>query len=377
MVPPIAKIDDQPNNQPDEKPEPGVGRQAEHQQRRSSNAEHRQPRRSRCTERALRKLLRTVQMQHCAADQQKGEQGADTYHLAEQAYRQASSQEGNGDTDLCLAEKRRAEPWMKRAEERRQQTVLGNRIEDTRCPNSSTKMTVVNPASAANFTRMDSQQIPVTSTATATGTPNRWYGTMPVTSAISIYSIVHTTSEPRMPIGMCCCGRLASCAAVETASKPVYAKNTTDDPRKTPAPAEFAELAGIRRNERLPVRTLHVDRANHCDDGNDEQLERHHHIVDASRSPGAEHQQSGQHTDDEHRRQIDDPDNRAAIRKLDRLGGGLRPLCGAVYAKAAKQTYGVSGPADSEGCGARAVFEDEIPPMIQAKFSSIVAYLYV
>jgi hypothetical protein len=54
-------------------------------------------------------------------------------------------------------------------------------------PNSRTKITVVNPASAAHFTRMDSHVMPVWSIATATGsaTPSFWYGTMPViTSAI-------------------------------------------------------------------------------------------------------------------------------------------------------------------------------------------------
>src|SRR5258707_14467708 len=48
------------------------------------------------------------------------------------------------------------------------------------------------------------------------------------------YRIVQITSDPRMPIGMSRCGSLASCAAVETASKPMKAKNTTEAPRTTP-----------------------------------------------------------------------------------------------------------------------------------------------
>src|SRR6476660_174728 len=39
--------------------------------------------------------------------------------------------------------------------------------------------------------------------------------------------MVQTISEPRMPIGMSRFGFLASCAAVDTASKPMNAKNTT------------------------------------------------------------------------------------------------------------------------------------------------------
>ena len=43
-----------------------------------------------------------------------------------------------------------------------------------------------------------------------------------------------------MPTGMSRCGFRASCAAVLTASKPMYAKNTTAAPVMTPAPAEGA-----------------------------------------------------------------------------------------------------------------------------------------
>src|SRR3954447_2674479 len=49
-----------------------------------------------------------------------------------------------------------------------------------------------------------------------------------------MYSSVHKNSEPRMPIGMSFCGFLASCAAVETASNPMYAKNTTPAARAIP-----------------------------------------------------------------------------------------------------------------------------------------------
>ena len=49
---------------------------------------------------------------------------------------------------------------------------------------------------------------------------------MPVrTPATKMYSAVQTTSETMMPIGKSRCGFLASCAVVETASKPMYAKN--------------------------------------------------------------------------------------------------------------------------------------------------------
>ena len=40
-------------------------------------------------------------------------------------------------------------------------------------------------------------------------------------SETAIYRMVHTTSDPRMPIGISRCGLRASCAAVDTASKPM------------------------------------------------------------------------------------------------------------------------------------------------------------
>src|SRR5690242_1627976 len=49
-----------------------------------------------------------------------------------------------------------------------------------------------------------------------------------------MYKIVQTVSDPRIPIGMSFCGFLASCAAVDTASNPIYAKKTTLAPRSTP-----------------------------------------------------------------------------------------------------------------------------------------------
>ncbi len=49
-----------------------------------------------------------------------------------------------------------------------------------------------------------------------------------------MYSTVQSASDPSMPIGRSRCGFFASCAAVETASNPMYAKNITAAPRSTP-----------------------------------------------------------------------------------------------------------------------------------------------
>src|SRR2546422_1041648 len=49
-----------------------------------------------------------------------------------------------------------------------------------------------------------------------------------------MYSNVQMSSDPMMPIGMSRCGFFASCAAVLTASNPMYAKKTIAAPVKTP-----------------------------------------------------------------------------------------------------------------------------------------------
>ena len=49
-----------------------------------------------------------------------------------------------------------------------------------------------------------------------------------------MYRIVQTTSDPRIPIGISRCGFFASCAAVDTASKPIYAKKIDAAPAAMP-----------------------------------------------------------------------------------------------------------------------------------------------
>src|SRR5512135_2912536 len=72
-------------------------------------------------------------------------------------------------------------------------------------------------------------------TATGSATLSVVYLTTPVmTSATRMYSTVQITNEPRMPIGISRWGLRDSCAAVETASNPRYAKKTTAAPLTTP-----------------------------------------------------------------------------------------------------------------------------------------------
>src|SRR2546423_1976392 len=64
-----------------------------------------------------------------------------------------------------------------------------------------------------------------------------------------MYSTVQISSEPMMPIGISFCGFFASCAAVLTASNPMYAKKTRPAPAVTPVQPKAPRspvLAGMK-----------------------------------------------------------------------------------------------------------------------------------
>src|SRR5262245_59848235 len=116
------------------------------------------------------------------------------------------------------------------------------------CPSIITTMVELKPAIAPNLTRKGMMLISpdsedpearwlAASTAIAIGaaTPSSLYRTSPTrTPETRMYSTVEMASEPRIPIGMSFCGFFASWAAVETASKPIYAKKITAAPRIIP-----------------------------------------------------------------------------------------------------------------------------------------------
>ena len=63
-----------------------------------------------------------------------------------------------------------------------------------------------------------------------------------------MYRTVQTASEAMMPIGRSRCGLRASSAAVETASKPIYAKKISDAPFITPLKPngmKLSQFAGL------------------------------------------------------------------------------------------------------------------------------------
>ena len=111
-------------------------------------------------------------------------------------------------------------------------------------PINITKITEENPARMATVTEVANHSYPFiySEIAYATdasfplaGSTKSVHGATPVnTCPNKMYKIVHTTNEPKIPIGISRFGFLASCAAVETASKPMKAKNTMAAPPNTP-----------------------------------------------------------------------------------------------------------------------------------------------
>ena len=69
---------------------------------------------------------------------------------------------------------------------------------------------------------------------------------MPVkTNAAQTYKTVHIKSVPIIAIGKSLCGFFVSSAAVETASKPIYAKKIIKAPEKIPSIPFGANVAKL------------------------------------------------------------------------------------------------------------------------------------
>src|SRR5215831_1226853 len=64
-------------------------------------------------------------------------------------------------------------------------------------------------------------------------------------AATMMYRSVQMSSEAMMPIGRSRCGFFASCAAVDTASNPMYAKKTTPAPVVTPPQPNAPRTPGV------------------------------------------------------------------------------------------------------------------------------------
>src|SRR5438105_8219622 len=108
-----------------------------------------------------------------------------------------------------------------------------------------TNITLVKPAKAPSVMMCEAAVKPRSMKARAIGASILMsrQGTMPVsTAATEMYSVVQTRSEAIIPIGKSRCGFFASCAVVETASNPIYAKNMYAAPAPMPEKPNGAKL---------------------------------------------------------------------------------------------------------------------------------------
>ena len=91
-------------------------------------------------------------------------------------------------------------------------------------PRSMTNITLVSPASAPSVIMCEAPVRPRSKKARAIGASMliSRHGTIPVRiAATEIYSAVQISKEAIIPMGRSLCGFFASCAVVETASKPM------------------------------------------------------------------------------------------------------------------------------------------------------------
>ena len=113
------------------------------------------------------------------------------------------------------------------------------------CPKSMTSITLVSPARAPRVMIWDAVVRPRSMKARAIGASMLMsrQGTIPVRTADTrMYNTVQTSSEVMIPIGRSRCGFFASCAVVETASNPMYAKKMYAAPAPMPDKPYGAKL---------------------------------------------------------------------------------------------------------------------------------------
>ena len=171
-------------------------------------------------------------------------------------------------------------------------------------------MTDDRPAMAPTSTAVASQRCPVASTPTAMGcgTLSFVYDTTPVRIEATrrCRAPCRRPSEPRMPMGMSRCGLRVSCAAVETASKPMYAKKTMVAPWSTPEMPKRPNGALVRRDERVPVGGVHEARRERDEEQDHRDLHEDDDGVEPRRLLDAADEQRRDREDDEHGGHVED-----------------------------------------------------------------------
>ena len=183
------------------------------------------------------------------------------------------------------------------------------------CPSSCTSIVLNRPNSAAILITGLSQVMPVASMPTASGsaTLSCWYGTMPMQHHRDEH-VDHRADRQRAEDADRHVARRVA-RFLRRGRHGVEADVGEEHhagAAQHAAPAELAELTGVRRDERRQVRALHVRRAGDDEDHEHDRLDRHQQRVGVGRLLDADHQQCRDDEDDQRRRQVEEARRAAA-----------------------------------------------------------------
>ena len=172
-------------------------------------------------------------------------------------------------------------------------------------------------------------------------------------------------------MGMSRCGFLASCAAVETASKPMYAKKITPAARSTP-PQPNGGAQG-RRNKWLPVLPIDIGQPDGDERQDYRKFNSHDDVVEGRGLLDAEHEQDGDNADNEHSGNVEHsagagptlgeepPDvpssvwrGRVAVRRRSESGWNH-------HAEILQEGDDVARPTDGDGGGRKQILKNQVP----------------
>ena len=126
-------------------------------------------------------------------------------------------------------------------------------------------------------------------------------------------------------------------------------------------PAKVPEGPCVGRHERLPVGGRDVADPDADERQDDDQLDRHHEIVDARRLARAPYQQEGQQRHDRRGRQIGDGRRRRAVGELDDLTSRGRKPGWDGETDGGQGPVEVARPSDGHCGGTDRIFENEVP----------------
>ena len=158
------------------------------------------------------------------------------------------------------------------------------------------------------------------------------------------------------------CGLRVSCAAVETASKPMYAKKTIVAPWRTPEMPYLPKVPSFGGTKGCQFAVFTKRAAKAMKSRTTVTFDEDDDRVEARRLLDAAHEQRGHREDDEHRGHVEVRAGRLEGCGSFQTNGRVDPAVRQVDAEGVvEERDDVARPADADGRRADQVFEDEVP----------------